>query len=150
MSVEVDMSLKESNYQRSINKSKDEFENDYRTFVDFVEQYKNTKKIQKEKLWRSKKKYEEVNDKYHKELSLYNKYIEELEKKIKVISLLKNYGNFIYKLLGKHFWLDGVPDLDQKNKNFYEISDLILKKYDLLNNKNDSLMIKKTNLMILF
>ena len=57
------MSLKESNYQRSINKSKDEFENDYRTFVEFVEQYKNTKKIEKEKLWRSKKKYEEVNDK---------------------------------------------------------------------------------------
>ncbi len=133
------ISLKESNYQQSLYHSKDEFENDYKEFLDYVEKRKNIKKIEIENFWKSKKKFEEMNDKYHKELSLYKKYVEDLEKKIKIISILKTYGSFVYKILGRNFWLDGVPDLDQKNKNFEDISDLILKKYDSLDEKNDIL-----------
>ena len=49
----------------------------------------------------------------------------------------KNYVNFVYKLLGMNFWMEEIPYLDQKNKNFEEISDLILKKYNYLEDKND-------------
>jgi hypothetical protein len=133
------MNLKESDYQLSLYKSRDEFENDYKTFLEYIEKRKNTKKIESENFWKIKKKYEEVNDKYNKELSLYKKYVEEFEKKIRIISILKNYGSFVYKLLGMHFWLDSIPDLDQKNKNFEEISDLILEKYNSLEGKNDLL-----------
>ena len=36
-----------------------------------------------------------------------------------------------------NFWMEEIPYLDQKNKNFEEISDLILKKYNYLEDKND-------------
>ena len=41
--------------------------------------------------------------------------------------------------------MEGIPDIDQKNKNYEEISDLILEKFDLLSNKDDAFNEQKEN-----
>ena len=55
-------------------------------------------------------------------------------------------ANFVYKLIGMNFWMEEIPYLDQKNKNFEEISDLILKKYNYLEDKNDIFSDQQDNL----
>ena len=52
--------------------------------------------------------------------------------------MLKTYGAFIYKILGIKFWLNGIPEINQKTKNFEEISDLVIAKYKLLNEKEQA------------
>ena len=123
--------------KKSLNQCENQFETDYKTFLNYLEKRKKKLKKENDNLLKCKEIHEEAKERYYKELSLYKKLNEDLEKKVKIISLLKNYGSFVYKLLGMNFWLEGVPDLDQKNKNFEEISNLVLEKYDLLNNKND-------------
>ena len=79
--------------------------------------------------------HEQAMEKYDKEFQKYKKLMEELEKRIKFICMLKNYGFFIYKILGKKFWLDGIPEISHKTKNFEQVSDLIIEKFNLLYNK---------------
>ena len=131
------MNIKEKDHKQSLVISENEFETDYKTFLNFLENRKNKLKKENDNLLKCKEIHEEAKERYYKELAKYKKLNEDLEKKIKIISLLKNYANFVYKLLGMNFWMEEIPDLDQKNKNFEEISDLILKKYDYLEDKKD-------------
>ena len=139
------MNITEKNHKQSLVLSENEFETDYKTFLNFLENRKNRLKKDNDTLLKLKEIHEEAKERYYKELVKYKKLNEDLEKKIKIISLLKNYGNFVYKFLGEKFWMDGIPDMDQKTKNFEEISDLILKKYDLLEQKNDIFGEQKDN-----
>ena len=139
------MNITEKDHKQSLVLSENEFETDYKTFLNFLENRKNRFKKDNDALLKLKEIHEEAKERYYKELVKYKKLNEDLEKKIKIISLLKNYGNFVYKFLGEKFWMDGIPDLDQKTKNFEEISDLILKKYDLLEQKNDIFGEQKDN-----
>lgn len=139
------MNITEKNHKQSLVLSENEFETDYKTFLNFLENRKNRLKKDNDALLKLKEIHEEAKERYYKELVKYKKLNEDLEKKIKIISLLKNYGNFVYKFLGEKFWMDGIPDMDQKTKNFEEISDLILKKYDLLEQKNDIFGEQKDN-----
>ena len=124
------MNITEKDHKQSLVLSENEFETDYKTFLNFLENRKNRLKKDNDALLKLKEIHEETKERYYKELVKYKKLNEDLEKKIKIISLLKNYGNFVYKFLGEKFWMDGIPDMDQKTKNFEEISDIILKKYD--------------------
>ena len=139
------MSLKEKDHKQSLICSEKEFETDYKTFLNFLEKRKNKLRLENDTLLKCKEIHEEAKERYYKELAKYKKLNEELEKKIKIISMLKNYGNFVYKLLGMKFWMEGIPDIDQKNKNYEEISDLILDKFDLLSNKDDVFNEQKEN-----
>ena len=139
------MSLKEKDHKQSLICSEKEFETDYKTFLNFLEKRKNKLRLENDTLLKCKEIHEEAKERYYKELAKYKKLNEELEKKIKIISMLKNYGIFVYKLLGMNFWMEGIPDIDQKNKNYEEISDLILDKFDLLSNKDDVFNEQKEN-----
>ena len=139
------MNITEKDHKQSLVLSENEFETDYKTFLNFLENRKNRLKKDNDALLKLKEIHEETKERYYKELVKYKKLNEDLEKKIKIISLLKNYGNFVYKFLGEKFWMDGIPDMDQKTKNFEEISDIILKKYDLLEQKNDIFGDQKDN-----
>ena len=139
------MSLKEKDHKQSLICSEKEFETDYKTFLNFLEKRKNKLRLENDTLLKCKEIHEEAKERYYKELAKYKKLNEELEKKIKIISMLKNYGIFVYKLLGMNFWMEGIPDIDQKNKNYEEISDLILEKFDLLSNKDDVFNEQKEN-----
>ena len=139
------MNIKEKDYKKSLVNSENEFETDYKTFLSHLENRKNKLKKENSNLLKFKEIHEEAKERYYKELVKYKKLNEELEKKIKIISMLKNYGNFVYKFLGMKFWMDDIPDMDPKTKNFEEISDLILKKYDILEDKSDIFSEQKYN-----
>jgi len=127
--------LKCNGYQKSLIKSQSEIKNDIKKFREFID-YKNSKsKKENDLLLKIRVKHEEVFEKYEKEMQKYKKLNEELERKIKIIYMLKNYGSFIYKILGKTFWLEDLPDINQRTKNYDLISDLIIEKYKLLNSR---------------
>ena len=130
--------LKENNYKKSLVKSENELKMDLKNFGEFLKT--KTAKIKEENitLLHLRDKYDQVLEKYDKELQRYKKLSEEFEKKVKIICLLKNYGAFIYKILGVNYWLEGVPEINKKTKNYEEIADLVIEKYNILNNKGQA------------
>ena len=136
------ISSKEEELKMSLINSENEFETDYKTFINFLENKKNKVKQKNATFLKCREIQEEAKERYNKELSTFKKLNEELEKKIKIINILKDYGSFVYKLLGLEFWMDEVPDLGTKNKNYEEIADLILKKYYASEKKYDILKVK--------
>ena len=131
------INLKEKNYKKSLIKSEKEMKTDVTIFRNFLDSKNKKIKEENEALVKYKELHEQAIEKYDKELFKYKKLSEELEKKIKITWVLKNYGEFIYKILGMNFWLEGIPEINQKTKNFEDISDLIIEKFKLLNNKEE-------------
>ena len=130
--------IKQNNQKKALINRQNEFETDYKSFLNFLEKRKIRLKRENDNLLKCKEIHEESKDKLNKELILNKKLNEDLEKRIKIIYLLKNYGSFVYKLFDLNFWLKGLPDIDQKNKNFEEISQIIIEKYNLfMNNDNE-------------
>ena len=133
------INLKEKNYKISLINSEKEMKTDLKNFREFLD-IKNQKiKEENEALANYRERHEQAMEKYEKELQKYKKLSEEFEKKIKYIWILKNYGEFIYKILGMKFWLEGLPEINQKTRNFEIISDLIIEKYNLLNIKEQKI-----------
>lgn len=130
--------LIEKNYKKSLVKTEKELKSDLTVFHKFLDNKNEKIKEENLTLLNLRERHEQAMEKYEKELQRYKKLSEELEKKIKIISVLKNYGKFIYKILGFQFWLDGIPEINQKTKNFEQIADLVIEKYRLLNNKEQS------------
>ena len=130
--------IKQNTQKKALINRQNEFEADYRSFLNFLENSKKRLKRENDNLLKCKEIHEESKDKFNKELILNKKLNEDLEKRIKMIYLLKNYGSFVYKLFAMNFWLKGLPDIDQKNKNFEEICEIIIKKYDFfINNAHE-------------
>ena len=130
--------IKQNKKKQALINRQNEFETDYKSFLNFLEKRKKRLKRENDNLLKCKEILEESKDKLYKELILNKKLNEDLEKRIKMIYLLKNYGSFVYKLFAMNFWLKGLPDIDQKNKNFDEICKIIIEKYDAFkNNENE-------------
>jgi len=129
--------IKQNIQKKALINRQNEFETDYKSFLNFLENRKNRLKRENDNFLKSKEIHEESKDKFYKELILNKKLNEELEKRLKMIYVLKNYGSFVYKLFGIKFWLKGLPDIDQKNRNFEEICKIIIEKYDSFM-KNDN------------
>ena len=130
--------LIEKNYKNSLVKSEKELKTDFTDFHKFLDSKNDKIKEENATLLNLRDKHEQALEKYDRELQRYKKLSEDLEKKVKIICLLKNYGAFIYKILGIKFWLNGIPEINQKTKNFEEISDLVIAKYKLLNEKEQA------------
>jgi hypothetical protein len=130
--------LIEKNYKNSLVKSKKELKTDFTDFHKFLDSKNDKIKEENATLLNLRDKHEQALEKYDRELQRYKKLSEDLEKKVKIICLLKTYGAFIYKILGIKFWLNGIPEINQKTKNFEEISDLVIAKYKLLNEKEQA------------
>ena len=130
--------LIEKNYKNSLVKSEKELKTDFTDFHKFLDSKNDKIKEENATLLNLRDKHEQALEKYDRELQRYKKLSEDLEKKVKIICLLKTYGAFIYKILGIKFWLNGIPEINQKTKNFEEISDLVIAKYRLLNEKEQA------------
>ena len=130
--------LIEKNYKNSLVKSEKELKTDFTDFHKFLDSKYDKIKEENATLLNLRDKHEQALEKYDRELQRYKKLSEDLEKKVKIICLLKTYGAFIYKILGIKFWLNGIPEINQKTKNFEEISDLVITKYKLLNEKEQA------------
>ena len=122
--------IKQEAYKKALINRENEFETDYRLFLNYLENRKNRLKKENENILKFKEISEESRERFYKELMLNKRLNEELEKRIKIICLLKNYGSFVYRLFGIDFWMKDIPDLSQKNKNFEDIYRIIIEKYD--------------------
>ena len=127
--------LVQNNYKNSLIKSQNDMKKDFNNFNAFIRSKNDKIKEENAILLKLSDIHEQAMEKYDKEFQKYKKLMEELEKRIKFICMLKNYGYFIYKILGKKFWLDGIPEISHKTKNFEQVSDLIIEKFNLLYNK---------------
>ena len=124
------MITKQDAYKKALINRENEFEMDYRIFLNYLENRKNRLKKENDNILKLKEIHEESKERFYKELMLNKKLNEELEKRIKIICNLKNYGSFVYRLFGMDFWMKDIPDLSQKNKNFEDIYKIIIEKYD--------------------
>lgn len=110
-----------------------QYENDYRAFIDYVEDVKKKAKEEEDKI-NNLKKSREKKELILKDLNLeYKKLDEHLEKRIKKIYILKAYGSFVHKVFGIKFNYDSLPDIGSRERNYELIEDLLIKKY---NNKD--------------
>ena len=125
-----------TSYKTALIKSQNEMNTDLKKFLEFRDIKNSKSKKENDLLLKIRNHHEEIMEKFEKENQKCKKLSEELEKKIKIIYLLKNYGNFIYKILGKKFWLDNIPEINHKTKNFELISDLVIEKYNSLNSRD--------------
>ena len=128
---------KYNSYKTSLIKTQNDMNTDIKKFMEYRDINNSKNKKESDLLLKIRNRHEEFVEKFEKESQKCKKLSEELEKKIKIIYLLKNYGSFIYKILGKKFWLDDIPEINHKTKNFELISDLVIEKYNLLNSKDE-------------
>ena len=74
--------VKEKDHKQSLIVCENEFETDYITFLNFLENRKNKLKKENDNLLKCKEIHEEAKEKYYKELAKFKKLNEDLEKKI--------------------------------------------------------------------
>ena len=127
--------IKAKDYKTSLIKSQNDMNSDFKNFREFIDSKNNKIKEENITLLKLRDMHDKKMEAYDKELQRYKKLSEDLEKKVKFICLLKKYGSFIYKILGMKFWLEDLPEINHKTKNFEQIADLVIEKYNLLNNK---------------
>ena len=145
----TDINEKERNITKALRDSENKLDSDYKNFLDFVEGTKKKQKKEEEELQRLKSLHEQKEIIYKKEIADYKKLIEDLERTVKLICLLKSYGSFVHKVLRLKFDFDNVPDIDSRERNFEQVSNLILKHYDNLKNSETIELLDDENFMFM-
>ena len=145
----TDINEKERNITKALRDSENKLDSDYKNFLDFVEGTKKKQKKEEEELQRLKSLHEQKEIIYKKEIADYKKLIEDLERTVKLICLLKSYGSFVHKVLRLKFDFDNVPDIDSRERNFEQVSNIILKHYDNLKNSETIELLDDDNFMFM-
>ena len=145
----TDINEKERNITKALRDSENKLDSDYKNFLDFVEGTKKKQKKEEEELQRLKSLHEQKEIIYKKEIADYKKLIEDLERTVKLICLLKSYGSFVHKVLRLKFEFDNVPDIDSRERNFEQVSNIILKHYDNLKNSETIELLYDDNFMFM-
>ena len=117
----IDMALKNSEKQ---------YEIDYRSFIDFVEEIKKKEKKEEELLNKMKNKKDSTESILNEEVNLNKKLEEKCEGIIKSIILLKTYGSFIHKVFNIPFVYDELSNLKIVGKKYITLKDKIINIYD--------------------
>lgn len=129
----TDLNEKERNIEKALKQSENQLDRDTKIFIDFIERTKNKVKNEDDELIKNRSSHDKAEIIFRKESTENKKLSEELERTVKVICLLKNYGSFVYKVMGQKFWFDGIKDVDPRIRNFEEVGNNIIKKYDSIN-----------------
>ena len=103
-----------------------QFENDYKTFIDFVSNEKRKQQLEEEAMNEIKEKKEKKKENLIEE-SLMNKRLEEsIERRIREIYILKSYGSFLHQVFDKKFSFDEINNSDSRSKSLDKlVSELI-------------------------
>ena len=163
----IDMALKNSEKQ---------YEMDFRSFIDFIEEIKRKEKKEEELLNNVKNKKDSTELKLIEEINLNKKLEEKCEMIIKNIVLLKGYGSFVHrvfhtpfiydelsnnKLVGKIYiglkdkiisiynknqFKDNLKEEEMEIKNILESDDLLMRKYNNYEQKLVDILEDKNNL----
>ena len=145
----TDINEKERNITKALRDSENKLDLDYKNFLNFVEGTKRKQKKEEEELQRLKSLHEQKEIIYKREITDYKKLIEDLERTVKLICLLKSYGSFVHKVLKIKFDFDNVPDIDARERNFEEVSNKILNHYDNLKNSETINLLDDENFMFI-
>ena len=124
----IDMALKSSERQ---------YEKDYRSFIDFVEEIKRKEKKEEEVLNKVKNKKDSTESNLTKEINLNKKLEEKCEIIIKTIVLLKNYGSFVHNVFKTPFIYDELSNAKLIGKKYISLKDKIISIYDKNNLNNN-------------
>ena len=125
----IDMALKNSEKQ---------YEIDYRSFIDFVEEIKKKEKKEEEILNKMKNKKDSTESILTEEINLNKKLEEKCEGIIKNIVLLKTYGSFIHKVFNTPFIYDELSNYKIVGKKYITLRDKIISIYDKHNSKKNA------------
>ena len=138
----TDINKKEIFINTALKSSETQFEIDYKTFIDFVEEIKKKEKEDEEKLSNLKVTREKIENEYNQYLYTNKKLEDESEHTIKQIVLLKAYGSFIHKVFHVPFIFDDLKEPKSHGKKYINLSNKIITLY----NKNPYFQISEDKL----
>jgi len=147
----TDINEKERNIEKALKQSENQLDRDTKEFIDFVEETKKKLKLEDDEYVKYRNLHEQTETIYRKESNEYKKLLEELERTVKVISVLRGYGIFVYKVLGKDFWFSDVKEVDPRLRNYEDVANNMLEKYDsILSDGKQQMFNDETLLLIKF
>ena len=144
----TDINEKERNIEKALKESENQLDKDCKEFIDFVEETKKKLKLEDDEFIRCRNYHEKVENLYRKECSEYKKLSEDLERTVKLICLLRSYGIFVYKVLGQKFWFEDIKEVDPRLRNYEEVANNILEKYDSIGEYGKQQIINDETLLI--
>ena len=135
----TDINEKERNIEKALKQSENQLDRDTKEFIDFVEATKRRLKLEDDEYVKYRNLHEQAENLYRKESSEFKKLLEELERTVKSINVLRGYGIFVYKVLGSEFWFSDIKEVDPRLRNYEEVANDILNKYKniFINGKQD-------------
>ena len=135
----TDINEKERNIEKALKQSENQLDRDTKEFIDFVEATKRRLKLEDDEYVKYRNLHEQAENLYRKESSEFKKLLEELERTVKSINILRGYGIFVYKVLGSEFWFSDIKEADPRLRNYEEVANDILNKYEniFINGKQD-------------
>ena len=126
----TEINRKEFFIEMALKKSEKQYEIDYRSFIDFVEEIKKKEKKEEELLNKVKSKKDSTELILIEEVNLNKKLEEKCENIIKNIVLLKNYGSFIHKVFKTPFIFDELSNDKLIGKKYINLRSKIISIYD--------------------
>ena len=144
----TDINEKERNIEKALKESENQLDRDCKEFIDFVEDTKRRLKLEDDEFIRYRNLHEKTENLYRKECSEYKKLSEDLERTVKLICLLRSYGIFVYKVLGQKFWFEDIKEVDPRLRNYEEVANNILEKYDSIDENVKQQIINDETLLI--
>ena len=135
----TDINEKERNIEKALKQSEIQLDRDTKEFIDFVEATKRRLKLEDDEYVKYRNLHEQTENLYRKESTEFKKLLEELERTVKSINVLRGYGSFVYKVLGYEFWFSDIKEVDPRLRNYEEVANDILNKYKniFINGKQD-------------
>ena len=144
----TDINEKERNIEKALKESENQLDKDCKEFIDFVEETKKKLKLEDDEFIKFRNFHEKAESLYRKECSEYKKLSEDLERTVKLICLLRSYGIFVYKVLGQKFWFEDIKEVDPRLRNYEEVANNMLEKYDSISEYGKQQIINDETLLI--
>lgn len=146
----TDVNQKVQTISKALRDSGAQLDCDFKEFVEFVEQTKREQKRREEELAQLKLNNENLTKKHKIVSDDYKKNTEDLEKTIKILSLLKSYGTFVHRVLNIPFSYSNIPDIvdNNKEKQYDELVSIILKDYDKMINSKRPAILENESLLL--
>ena len=144
----TDINEKERNIEKALKESETQLDRDCKEFIDFVEETKRKIKLEDDEFLKFRNFHEKAENIYRRECSEYKKLSEDLERTVKLICLLRSYGIFVYKVLGQKFWFEDIKEVNPRLRNYEEVANNILEKYDSLSECGKQQIINDESLLI--
>ena len=126
----TEINAKQFFVDRALKNSELQYENDYRAFIDFVEDIKKKEKKEEEILNKMKNKKDKAESRLNDELIIHKKLIEKCDIIIKTIVLFKSYGSFVHKVFHTPFIFDELAESKLNYKNDIHLKDKIIAVYE--------------------